>query len=87
MKTFLKMTLATVTGLLLTGILFFVIMLASLSAMVASGNKPADIPEKSVLVLKTGTPVPDRTSTNPFTSFDPMSMKLTQAPGLNDILA
>ncbi len=87
MKTFLKMTLATVTGLLLTGILFFVIMLASLSAMVASGNKPADIPEKSVLVLKTGVPVPDRTSTNPFTSFDPMSLKLTQTPGLNDILA
>ncbi|HUW94001.1 MAG TPA: signal peptide peptidase SppA [Bacteroidales bacterium] len=87
MKTFLKMTLATITGLLLTGVLFFVIMLASLSAMVASGNKPADIPEKSVLVLKTGVPVPDRTSTNPFASFDPMSMKLSQTPGLNDILA
>src|SRR5665648_1229765 len=88
MKTFLKMTLATVTGLLLTGILFFVIMLASLSALVASGNKPAEIPEKSVLVLKTGNPVPDRTSSNPFTSFDPVSMKLIkQTPGLNDILA
>ena len=87
MKTFLKMTLATITGLFLTGVLFFVVMLGSLSALVASGNKPADIPEKSVLVLKTGTPVPDRTSTNPFASFDPMSMKLTQAPGLNDILA
>ena len=87
MKTFLKMTLATIIGLLLTGILFFIIMLGSISAMVASGNKPADIPEKSVLVLKTGTAIPDRTSTNPFSSFDPMSMKLSQAPGLNDILA
>lgn len=87
MKTFLKMTLATVTGLILTGILFFVIMLASLSALVASGNKPVDIPGKSVLVLKTGTPIPDRTSSNPFASFDPMSLKLTQTAGLNDILA
>ncbi|MBE0668366.1 MAG: S49 family peptidase, partial [Bacteroidales bacterium] len=81
------MTLATVTGLILTGILFFVIMLASLSALVASGNKPVDIPGKSVLVLKTGTPIPDRTSSNPFASFDPMSLKLTQTAGLNDILA
>jgi len=87
MKTFLKMTLATITGLLLTGILFFVIMLASLSALVASGNKPVEIPGKSVLVLKTGIPIPDRTSTNPFASFDPMSLKISQNAGLNDILA
>lgn len=87
MKTFLKMTLATITGLIITGILFFVFFIFMLSAMVASGNKPVAIPEKSVLVLKTGTQIPDRTNVNPFTSFDPISMKLNQTPGLNDILA
>ena len=80
------MTLATITGLLLTGLLFFIIILSSLSAMVASGNKPVTIPEKSVLVLKTGAMIPDRASTNPFTSFDPTSMTFSQSPGLNEIL-
>ncbi len=39
MKSFLKYTLATITGIILTSIIFFVIMLASLSALVASGDK------------------------------------------------
>jgi len=86
MKTFLKMTLATIAGLIIASILFFVIMLSALSAMVASGNKPVDIQDKSVLVLKTGTTIPDRSSTNPLASFDPLSMRISQASGLNDIL-
>ena len=40
-------------------------MLASLSAMVASGDKTASISENSILVLKAGVPVPDRGDTNP----------------------
>lgn len=87
MKSFLKMTLAVIAGLFITGFVLTVIMFTSLSAMIAAGNKPADIPAKSVLVLKTGVVIPERTNTNPFTSIDPMSFKVTQAPGLNDILA
>ena len=37
MKSFLKYTLATITGIIIASILFFIIMLASLSAMIASG--------------------------------------------------
>lgn len=86
MKTFLKMTLATITGLIIAGILFFVLMLSVFSAMVATGSKPVDIPEKSVLLLKTGVPIPDRTVDNPLSFLDPLSMGLTSATGLNDIL-
>lgn len=86
MKSFLKMTLAVIVGLILTGILFFVIMLSVISGIAAAGSKPAEIAEKSVLVLKTGTAIPDRTESNPFTAFNPMLMTMTQAPGLNDIL-
>jgi len=86
MKSFLKMTLATVTGLIITGILFFVIMLSAISGMAAAGKKPADIPEKSVLVIRTQSMIPDRTEPNPFAMFDPLSMSFTQTAGLNDIL-
>jgi len=86
MKSFLKMTLAVIAGLILTGILFFVIMLFVISGIVASGSKPAEIKEKSVLVLKTGTAIPDRTNSNPLSMLDPFSMTFTQTAGLNDIL-
>lgn len=80
------MTLATVAGLIITGILFFVIMLSVISGMAAAGKKPADIPEKSVLVLRTQSMIPDRTEPNPFAMFDPLSLSITQIAGLNDIL-
>jgi protease-4 len=86
MKSFVKMTLAVIAGLILTGILFFVIMLSVVSGIAAAGSKPSDIPEKSILVLRTGTMTPDRTSTNPFALIDPISMSFKQNPGLNDIL-
>jgi len=86
MKSFLQMTLAVIVGLILTGILMFVIMLSVISGIAASSNKPAVISEKSVLVLKTGTAIPDRTESNPLATLDPFSMTFSAAPGLNDIL-
>jgi len=86
MKNFLIYTLATITGIILASIIFFFIMLASISVMVASGEKPASISNNSVLVLKTGVPIPDRTDSNPFAGFDVLNMTFSPVPGLNDIL-
>jgi protease-4 len=86
MKTFLKMLLAVIAGMIITSLLFFVIMLSVFSGMAAAGKKAVDIPEKSVLVIKTGAMIPDRTTTNPFAMFDPVTRSLTQTPGLNEIL-
>lgn len=86
MKDFLKYTLATITGIILASILFFIIMLASISAMVASGNKPVSISDHSILVLKAGIPIPDRGDSNPLSGFDLVNMTITQTPGLNEIL-
>ena len=63
-----------------------VILLASFSAMVASGDKPASIAANSVLVLKTGVEIPDRGSRNPYSGIDLINMTITPAPGLNEIL-
>jgi protease-4 len=86
MKEFLKYTLATITGIIIVSILFFVLMLASLSAIAISGDKPAAIPENSVLVLKAGVNIPDKGSNNPYAGFDIVNMTITPAPGLNEIL-
>jgi protease IV len=86
MKNFLVYTLATITGIILASIIFFVIMIASLSALVASGDKPFTLSEKSILVLKGGVPVPDRGNPNPWAGFDFINMTMTSAPGLNEIL-
>jgi protease IV len=86
MKNFLKYTLATITGIIIASILFFVVMLASFSAIVSSGNKPVAISNNSILVLKAGVPIPDRGDQNPFSGVDLLNMTFAPVPGLNDIL-
>ena len=86
MKNFLKYTLATITGIIIVSILFFIVMLAGFSAIVSSGNKPVSISNNSILVLKAGVPIPDRGDQNPFSGLDLFNMTITPAPGLNEIL-
>ena len=86
MKNFLKYTLATITGIIITSILFFIVMLASISALVASGDKPVSIKDNSILVLKAGTIIPDRGKQNPFAGIDLFNMTFTAGTGLNEIL-
>jgi protease IV len=86
MKNFLKYTLATITGIIIVSILFFIVMLAGFSAIVSSGNKPVTISNNSILVLKAGVPIPDRGDQNPLAGLDLFNMTLSPAPGLNEIL-
>lgn len=86
MKNFLVYTLATITGIIIASFLMFFIMLASLSMMVAAGEKPASLSDNSILVLKGGVHIPDRGDPNPFAGFDPINMTFSPAAGLNDIL-
>lgn len=87
MKSFLKYTLATITGLLITGILFFFISLASFSLMIASADKQVSIKPNSVLVLNTGLFIPEQGMNDPWSSFDPFEFTFKPAPGINDILS
>ena len=86
MKNFLIYTLATITGIIIASLIFFLIMLASLSAMIAVGDKPVSISDNSILVLKTNVQIPDRTDSSPLAGFDIINMSLSSAAGLNDIL-
>jgi protease-4 len=86
MKNFLKYTLATITGIIIASIIFVVVLLASLSAILSSGNKPVSISNNSILVLKAGVTIPDRGDQNPLSGIDLFNLTLSQTPGLNDIL-
>jgi protease-4 len=86
MKNFLKYTLATITGIIITSILFFIVMIASLTAIIASGDKPTSISDNSILILKAGVTIPDRGNQNPLSGIDLFNMTFTPAPGLNEIL-
>lgn len=86
MKNFLKYTLATITGIIITSILFFIVMIAGISALVAKGDKTVSISDNSILVLKAGIPIPDRGDQNPLSGIDLFNMTFTPAPGLNEIL-
>jgi protease-4 len=86
MRNFLKYTLATITGIIIASILFFVVMLASFSAIVSSGNKPVTVSNNSVLVLKAGVEIPDRGDQNPLSGIDLVNLTISSAPGLNEIL-
>jgi protease IV len=86
MKDFIKYTFATITGIIIASILFLIIMIASLSAMIASGDKPVSISDNSILVLKAGVVTPDRGNDNPLEGIDLINRTLTFVPGLNEIL-
>jgi protease IV len=86
MKNFLKYTLATITGIIISSILFFIVLIAGLSALVASGDKPVTIGDNSILVLKAGASIPDRGTQNPFEGVDLFNMTFTPVAGLNEIL-
>ncbi|MBN1388525.1 MAG: signal peptide peptidase SppA [Bacteroidales bacterium] len=87
MKNFLKYTLATITGIIIAGLLFFFISLASFSLMIASAEKPVTISSNSVLVLNTGLTIPERGTNDPWSSFDPIDFTFKPAPGINDIIS
>ena len=86
MKNFLIYTLATITGIIIASLLFLFVLFASIGAMVAAGDKPVSISDNSILVLKAGVPIPDRSDPNPFAGIDVINMTLSPVTGLNDIL-
>lgn len=86
MKNFLIYTLATITGIILSSFIFFLIFIGSLGALIAAGEKPVQLSGKNILVLNAGVPIPDRTNPDPWAGFDILNMSFSPAPGLNDIL-
>jgi protease-4 len=86
MKDFFKYLLATVVGIFVTSLLMFFIFLGVVGAMMSKSEKPIDVKDNSLMVLKFNNIIVDRSSNNPMANFDFMSFKPETTLGLNDIL-
>ncbi len=86
MRSFLKYLLASVLGVIIASILFFVLSLIIISAIVSSQDKPVEVSDNSVLQLKLNLPVHDRKSKLPVLVYNITSFRTDNQLGLNDIL-
>jgi protease-4 len=86
MKNFFKYLLATVLGVFLSGLILLFVFMGIIGALVSKSDKPVDVKENTLLVMKFDKEIVDRGSRNPMEDFDFMSMSPTPKLGLNDIL-
>ncbi len=87
MKSFLKYTLATIVGILITGLLFLLIFFSTMGRFISKDEGPAEIKSNSVLRMELSHMIMDRSPKNPFANFDFRSFEPTPTLGLNEILA
>jgi protease-4 len=90
MKQFFKILLASTLGTFLAVILlisFFTAMLVGvISTMEDKELSSKNLKDNSVLRIRWKTEIKDRSTDNPFDSFDPFSMEPNESVGLNEIL-
>ncbi len=87
MKQFFKFMFASMLGTFLILVVCFFLFIGILVSMISFSNKDeVKISNKSVLHIKLENMVSDRSSNNPFQSFNFNTMKSNKELGLNDIL-
>ncbi|MBL7112926.1 MAG: signal peptide peptidase SppA [Bacteroidales bacterium] len=84
MKSFLKYTLATIVGIILSTIILFLFLIIIVAA--SSQEKPVEIKENTILLVKLNEQIVERTVDSPFNYFSSGLFTMTRAMGLNDIL-
>ena len=87
MKSFLKYTLATIVGILITGLLFMLIFFGVMGVILSKGDTTVDIRPQSILKMKLNYEIRDRSPKDPFNNIDFQTFKVKTILGLNDILA
>lgn len=86
MKEFFKYLLATILGVLITSFLGIFIFFGIIGAVMSKSDKPTEVKENSMLVIKFDKEIADRGTKNPMANFDFMSLTPQSTIGLNDIL-
>lgn len=84
MKEFLKSTLATITGIFLTGFILFFLGIISLVGILSSANTEVPVKDNSILCLNLNGMLEERSTENPFAEY--LGEELNTY-GLDDILA
>jgi len=86
---FFKQVLATITGVLITGVILFFGFIFLIAVLVSSSSQVANVPAptNSVLYLSMDYNITEKTESNPFSDLDLPFGVATNEIGLNDILA
>lgn len=89
MKQFLKFTLATIVGIILTSILGLLIMLGVVGAIAGAGDKPTKLSPNSVYELELTGQLVDRSEDDPFSKAlsEAFGRPETNVIGLDDVLS
>ncbi|MDA3779644.1 MAG: signal peptide peptidase SppA [Bacteroidales bacterium] len=86
MKGFFKYLLASTLGVLVAGIILFMLVFGAIGAMVASQDKPVKVKSNTVLHIELNQPIADRSSNNPMKNFNFSAFKPMNELGLDAIL-
>lgn len=86
MRSFLKYTLATITGFVVVTIIGFLILVGIISAIVSSTSKEVVIKDNSVLLLKLNTQIVDRAPNDPFQNLELPGFEGSKRMGLDEII-
>lgn len=87
MKDFFKYLLATIVGVLLTGIIGFFLLVGALAAMISFSDKPVEVKANSLLMMDFKNVIVERSSNNPLAGIPlPAGLGTTDETGLDDIL-
>lgn len=84
MKDFFKFTLATITGIILSGVVLFILSIVMVVGMMSSSNTETIVQDNSVMVLNLNGTLQERSQDNPFAKFMGES---NETIGLDDVLS
>lgn len=87
MKSFLKYTLATITGFLVVNVFILTLFFILFGAALAFFDQTVTVPKNSILTIRLEAPICDRASDNPLDNIDLLSISTQPRLGLNKILA
>lgn len=87
MKDFLKFTLATVTGIILSGIVLFIISMVSLFGILSASDTETVVQKNSIMMLDLNGTLVERTQENPLDVLSQFISGDSNIYGMDDILA
>ncbi|MGN0019904.1 MAG: signal peptide peptidase SppA [Sphingobacterium hotanense] len=89
MKSFFKYVLATITGIIISSILMFFILIGIVTYMVSSVSPTSETvtPSNAVLLVTLDHTITEKTEPNPFEGLDMPGYSSMRSIGLNDILS
>ena len=88
MKQFFKFMFASMLGFIISGVVLFFILVATIAGLASSGNKEeVKVPNNSILKLDLNYLIPERTTENILKNFNFQTFESKEDAGLDDILA